>query len=361
MMCVRGWRRLIWLVMALAISWSSSGFGQTAPSWLAHDMRRPRPRIVTPGNLNLPVAPPADAVVLFDGSDLSQWRNLDGGPPRWELRDDYMVSTPDGGHLMSAQPFGDIQLHVEWAAPLPAEGQSQKRGNSGIYLMLKYEIQILDSFENDTYPDGQAAAVYGQYPPLVNANLPPGEWQSFDIVFRRPRFHPDKSLAAPARVTLIHNGILVQDSVELLGPTNWLQRSPYERHPDRLPIGLQHHGNPVLFRNIWLRELRETKEPGPPQTAPAPAVNLLPAELERYAGRYELADGRYYLVDVNKGQLRAEFNPGLPIDLVPESRETFRLRWTAAKVTFQFDAAGEPRAMTIHIGGEQRLATRVTE
>ena len=158
-----------------------------------------------------------------------------------------MIHTADG--------FGDVQLHVEWMAPDPPRGSDQDRGNSGVFLMGKYEVQVLDSWQNVTYPDGQASAVYGQYPPLVNASRKPGQWQSYDIIFRRPRFGSDGSVRSPAIITVLHNGILVQDHVELTGPTAHQRRPPYEVHPDRLPIGLQDHEHPVRYRNIWIRNL----------------------------------------------------------------------------------------------------------
>ena len=148
-----------------------------------------------------------------------------------EVRDEAMISVPGSGYLYSNRAFGDVQLHVEWSAPVPAQGHGQDRGNSGVFLMSKYEIQVLDSYQDETYADGQAASVYGQYPPLVNACLPPGEWQAFDIAFRRPRFRRDGALEAPARVTVIHNGILVQDNVALWGLTNWLQHLPIPLSP----------------------------------------------------------------------------------------------------------------------------------
>jgi hypothetical protein len=148
-----------------------------------------------------------------------------------------------------------VQLHVEWAAPSPPSGDGQNRGNSGVFLMGRYEVQVLDSYRNTTYPDGQAAALYGQYPPLVNASRPPGEWQTYDIVFRRPRFDANGKLLSKARVTVFHNGVLVQDAVELTGPTAHHARPAYSAHPDRLPILLQDHGDPVRYRNIWLRNL----------------------------------------------------------------------------------------------------------
>ncbi|MGD8534953.1 MAG: DUF1080 domain-containing protein, partial [Candidatus Aminicenantes bacterium] len=159
------------------------------------------------------------------------------------------------GSIRTVRGFGDCQLHIEWSAPLPVTGEGQGRGNSGVYLMEKYEVQVLDCYKNKTYADGMTAAVYGQYPPLVNACRPPGEWQVYDIIFHRPHFSDDGSLIRPAQMTVFHNGILVQDNVELMGPTNPNRWIPYKVHEDKLPLLLQDHGNPVRFRNIWLREL----------------------------------------------------------------------------------------------------------
>lgn len=229
--------------------------GQSTERWPVHSTDRPQPATVDPGPAAAPVPAPADAVVLFDGSDLSHWRSADGGPARWKVEDGYFEVAPGSGAIASSQEFGDVQLHIEWAAPEPAQGQGQDRGNSGVFLMGRYEVQVLDSYRNSTYPDGQAGAIYGQYPPLVNANRPPGEWQRYDIVFRAPRFDTDGRLQQPARMTVFHNGVLVQDNVALTGPTAHKQRPPYAAHPPRLPLSLQDHGNPVRFRNIWLREL----------------------------------------------------------------------------------------------------------
>jgi Domain of Unknown Function (DUF1080) len=159
------------------------------------------------------------------------------------------------GAIATARGFGDVQLHVEWMAPKPAVGEGQDRGNSGVFLMGRYEVQVLDSYHNTTYPDGQAAAIYGQYPPLVNASRPPGEWQTYDIVFVRPRFDANGKLVSPARITVFHNGLIVQNDVTLTGPTAHQQRPPYATHADALPISLQDHGHPVRYRNIWVRPL----------------------------------------------------------------------------------------------------------
>ncbi len=176
---------------------------------------------------------------------------------RWKVTDGYMEVAPGTGAIETKAKFGDAQLHVEWASPSPAAGVGQDRGNSGIFLMGEYEVQVLDSYHAETYADGQAGAIYGQYPPLANASRPPGEWQTYDIAFRRPRFDQGGKLLEPARLTLIHNGILIQNNEELLGRTSWLQSLPYEAHADRGPIQLQDHGHPVRFRNMWIRDLAE--------------------------------------------------------------------------------------------------------
>jgi hypothetical protein len=223
-----------------------------------HSMTRPRPPVINPGPGGAPVPAPSDAVVLFDGRSLASWRTADSvkGPAKWKVENGYMEVVRGTGSIETTQGFGDAHLHVEWSAPNPPTGSGQNRGNSGVFLMSTYEVQVLDSFNNDTYPDGQAAAIYGQFPPLVNAMRPPGEWQTFDIVFRAPRFSGTGAVTSPARMTVFHNGVLVQDNVSLLGPTSNQRRAPYEAHADRLPIVLQDHGDPVRFRNIWIRELR---------------------------------------------------------------------------------------------------------
>jgi len=241
------------------IATAAGASAQDPHAWTPHDPDRPRPPEVEPGPATGPALPPADAAVLFDGRDLSRWRAEDGGPARWRVVEGedggWFEVVPGTGSVVSADSFGDVQLHVEWAAPAEPTGDGQDWGNSGVYLMGLYEVQVLNTYDNPTYADGHAAALYGQYPPLVNASRPPGEWQSYDIVFRAPRFDPDGQLLRPARVTVLHNGVLVQDAVELTGPTAYQARPPYTAHADRLPISLQDHGSVVRYRNIWVREL----------------------------------------------------------------------------------------------------------
>jgi hypothetical protein len=234
----------------------SKGSVQTQPiKWKVHDPNRPMPPVVNPGPAGEPVPAPADAIILFDGKDLNQWADNKGQDARWKVENDYMEVVKKTGSILTKKKFGDCQLHVEWAAPVPATGESQDRGNSGVFLMEKYEVQVLDCYNNKTYADGMTAAIYGQYPPAVNACRPPGEWQTYDIVFHRPRFDQKGTLISPARMTVLHNNILVHDNAVLTGPTENKQRPPYLAHADKLPISLQDHGNPIRFRNIWIREL----------------------------------------------------------------------------------------------------------
>jgi hypothetical protein len=227
-------------------------------SWHVHDGDRPLPRVVTAGTNSTqeePGRPPSDAVVLFDGTDLSHWRSQTGKPAAWKVDMGALVIAPGSGEILSRDEFGDCQLHLEFSAPVPPRGSDQGRGNSGVMFFGRYEIQVLDSFENITYADGQAAAIYGQYPPLVNASRAPGQWQSYDIVFRAPHFKPDGSLESPAYVTMLHNGVLVHDHQPLIGAMAYRAVGKYTHHGPKGPILLQDHGNPVRFRNIWVRQL----------------------------------------------------------------------------------------------------------
>ena len=246
------------LICVVAQMARSVSLAQPDPNWLDHDRARPLPPVVTgatPSTAQQVGKAPSDATVLFDGKDLSKWQTREGGPAKWKVANGYMETFRGAGYAITRDAFGDCQLHVEFVTPAPPAGDGQGRGNSGIYLMGKYEIQVLDSYQNTTYPDGQAAAVYGQYPPQVNASRPPGRWQTYDIVFHAPRFDAQGKLLSPARMTVLHNNVLVHDNVTLTGPTAHQQRPPYEAHPDKLPISLQDHGHPVRYRNIWIREL----------------------------------------------------------------------------------------------------------
>jgi len=219
-----------------------------------------QPVVVTPSSVVGKA--PSDAIVLFDGSpeSFANWTDTKGGTTKWKLIDGIMESVKKAGYIQTKQSFGSCQLHIEWASPKIAKGDGQKRGNSGLFLQGTYEIQILDCYENPTYPDGQAGALYGRKKPLVNSCRKPGEWQSYDVIFHRPIFGDKGKVIKRATFTVLHNGVLIQDHEELSGATHW--RGPhavhgYAAHPDKLPIKLQDHGNPVRFRNIWIRELED--------------------------------------------------------------------------------------------------------
>lgn len=221
--------------------------------WRVHDGTRPQPPMVAPGPGAGMAAPPADAIVLL-GPDvgLSAWQRVGGGAITWPVTDG--VAQTARGTIETKATFGDVQLHVEFATPSEVKGDSQGRGNSGVFLAGVFEIQVLDSYNNPTYPDGQAAAMYGQFPPLVNVSRPPGEWQAYDITFTAPRFDGDR-LVTPAVVTVLHNGVVVHHARPFWGPTAHRMIAPYTPDSARGSIRLQDHSNPVRFRNIWLRQL----------------------------------------------------------------------------------------------------------
>ena len=318
-------------------------------------MNRPRPEKVTPPEQQLPAPVPPDAVVLFDGSDLSGWEATDGSPTKWIVNEGVMEAVPGAGYIQSKAKFGDVQLHVEWAAPVPVMGKGQGRGNSGVFLMGLYEVQVLDSYDNETYADGQAASVYGQYPPLVNATRPPGEWQTYDIVFRRPHFGAAGELIKPARVTVIHNGVLVQDNVTLWGPTEWLQYMPYKAHADRLPLQFQDHGNPVLFRNIWYRDLEtESMEP----TSMRPDIGMSADQLDVFVGSYEISPGNAYTILREGNQLYFKMANGRQFAISPRSAVEFEMAHTAGIIQFEMADNGKPAGLTFLMGGGTYKAKR---
>jgi 3-keto-disaccharide hydrolase len=250
------------ILIAAAVSVSSQqpkiGYDDTPMQpngrWHVHDGTRPQPKMVTPGAT--PGAAPADATVLLgNGTDASAWKMTAGGAAvTWPMKDGVLQSGK--GMIETKAEFTDFQLHVEFATPKEVKGDSQGRGNSGVFLLGQFEVQVLDSYQNPTYPDGQASAMYGQYPPLVNASRAPGEWQAYDIIFTAPRFNAAGTVEKPAVVTVIHNGIVVHNATAYLGPTAHKVINPYVRESARGPIRLQDHGNPVHFRNIWIRPIK---------------------------------------------------------------------------------------------------------
>jgi hypothetical protein len=228
--------------------------------WHVHDPARPQPPVVTPGTFSDNATPPSDATVLFDGKDLSQWRDQKtGGEAPWKIEDGAMISDKD--YIQTTNEFGDLQLHLEFKEPTPPNGDGQSRGNSGVFFMGQYEIQVLDCYHNKTYADGATAGIYGQHPALVNACRPPGEWQTYDIIFNVPHFGTNGEVLSPAYVTVFHNGVVAQNHQAIRGATNWRVPGKYTPHGPTGPLALQYHNNPVAFRNIWVRPVPVVDEP----------------------------------------------------------------------------------------------------
>ncbi len=317
------------------------------PHWLDHDRTRPQPPVITPAVPSTQEQvgkAPSDAVVLFDGTDLSHWASMDGSPTKWIMRDGYMECVKGSGYVRTLQNFGDCQLHVEFATPNPGHGEGQGRGNSGVFLGLdRYEIQVLDSYGNKTYADGGASAIYGQYPPLVNASLPAGKWQTYDILYTAPRFDAGGRLLSAARITVFHNGVLTQNNVQLTGPTSWLERAPYEAHPTKQPISLQDHGNPVRFRNIWVREL------GNPGKNEFTFPNSL---LDNYVGKYGMVE-----ISREESQLVARVG-GVKFTLFAESPTKFFAKTTDVQIEFPEGQKGKPDRLWWSVGEGRNEAKR---
>ena len=336
----RIWGGLLAGLVTLAVLCSA----EPDPNWLDHDRARPQPPAITPATPSVQDQAgkaPSDAEVLFDGQDLSKWAAMDGSPTKWIMKDGYMECVRGSGYIRTMQNFGDCQLHVEWATPVPAEGAGQGRGNSGVFLGLdRYEIQVLDSYQSTTYADGSAGSLYGQYPPLVNACLAPGQWQSYDIIYSAPRFDDQGKLLSPTRVTVFQNGVLIQNNVDLTGPTSWLERAPYQPHPEKQPISLQDHGNPVRYRNIWVREL------GKPGKKEFTFANSL---LDSYAGTYELGPNNNATFTHENGQLILKFS-GVRFVLFAESATKFFAKTTDVQCEFSKNDQGQVAKVTISVG-----------
>ena len=255
---------------ALVYAAEKAGPQQPWSQYKVHDMTRPEPPIVTPGTSSTeeqPGKPPSDAIVLFDGSNIDAWQAKGGGEPTFTLQDGILLSTnlknpKNNKYLQSKQEFGDVQVHVEWSEPTPPKGDSQGRGNSGVFMMGLFETQVLDNYNNKTYPDGQCGGVYGQYPPQVNVCRPPGQWQWYDIVFHHPRYDESGKMTEPAFITTFQNGVLIQDHQRIEGPTGHMIVAHYPENQKLLkgPLELQFHGNPVRYRNIWVRPLEALDE-----------------------------------------------------------------------------------------------------
>ncbi|MGL6269708.1 MAG: 3-keto-disaccharide hydrolase [Chitinophagaceae bacterium] len=213
----------------------------------------PEAPVITPGKTAHDA--PSDAIILFDGKSFSNWEGDKNQPIGWTMENGAMVVKGGSGGIKTKRGFGDCQMHIEFRTPAEVKGDGQGRGNSGIFLMGKYELQVLDNYNNKTYVNGQAGSMYKQLPPMVNACRPPGEWQTYDIIFTAPRFYDDGRLKSQARITVIHNGVLVQNNTTIWGSTEYIGSPVYKKHSDKEPIFLQDHGNPTAFRNIWIREL----------------------------------------------------------------------------------------------------------
>lgn len=218
----------------------------------ATEVWEPVPKVINAGTETLTA--PSDAIILFDGKNLDNWEAEKGGPAKWEVKNDVMTVVKGGGVIKTKQQFEDFQLHIEWRTPAEVKGESQGRGNSGIFMQEYYELQVLDNYNNRTYSNGQAGSFYKQKIPLVNACKKPGEWQTYDVIWTAPRFNDDGSLKSPARATVLQNGVLVQNNVELEGQTQYIGKPFYVKHGPK-SIALQDHGNPVSYRNIWIRQL----------------------------------------------------------------------------------------------------------
>ena len=241
------------LIIIIGLVFSISAWAQERPTLdpKLTEVWEPVPEKITPGENN---APPSDAIILFDGKDLNEWTNGKGDKAEWIVEEGAMTVKPKTGLIKTKQKFGDYQLHIEWRTPAEVKGEGQGRGNSGIFMMERYELQVLDSYESKTYSNGQAGSMYKQSIPLVNACKGPGEWQMYDVIFMAPVFTEKGALKTPARITVLHNGVLIQNNYELKGPTEYNRIPMYEPH-GKGSIMLQDHGNPVSYRNIWIREL----------------------------------------------------------------------------------------------------------
>jgi hypothetical protein len=269
---------------------------------------------------------------------------MDGTPTKWTARDGYMECVKGSGYVRTLQNFGDCQLHIEWATPTPAHGEGQGRGNSGVFFGLdRYEVQVLDSYQAPTYPDGSAGAIYGQYPPLVNASRGPGQWQTYDIIYTAPRFDADGKVRSPVHLTVFHNGVLIQNNVELTGPTSWLERAPYHYHPEKQPLSLQDHGNPVRYRNIWVRQLgRPSKN----------EFNLPPSLLDTYVGKYDQVEIRR-----EEAQLIARVG-GMRFVMFAESPTKFFAKTTDVQVEFPNGDKAKPDRLIWSVGEGANEAKR---
>lgn len=309
---------------------------QQPTGWKAHDNNRPQPEVVDPGKATLPASVPSDAIVLFDGTDLSKWDGPNGKDPKWKVADGVMECFSGAGFVYTKEKFGDIQLHLEWASPVKVKGNGQGRGNSGVFLPGGVEVQVLDSFDNETYADGGAASIYGQYPPMVNASRGPGQWQSYDIIYHLPRFDENKKLVQQAVVTVLHNGVVVQHATKALGPTSWVHHRKFAPGITEGVIGLQDHGNPVRFRNIWVRKLDTAATEG----SYVEERPFTEEEMQKFVGKYrrncevKSMDGKLWLSTL-----------GQDMEMVAHTDGTFSTKESAGTISFESDDDGNVTSM----------------
>lgn len=323
-----------------------------------HDKSRPQPEVINPGtpsSLKKAGQPPSDAIILFSKDTLDEWLTRDGQPADWNIKGDTFECVPEKATIYTKKKFGDCQLHVEFATPKDVKGKGQGRGNSGVYLMGKYEVQILDNYENQTYPDGQATALYGQTPPMVNACRKPGEWQTYDIIFHRPRFSSTGDVIKPATMTVIHNGVLVQDHTELTGPTTHTIRMAYHKHECKLPVSLQNHSNPVRFRNIWIRDLE--KKCCEDKACCSGKEEKKTVDVSQFAGTYFNEKSQEKAVVVEKeGKLSLEFVTAKEIPLTAQANQNFFAQANQLQIRFDYNKEGKiSNIRLIQYGKESRL------
>jgi len=327
-------------IFAFFVLLPSVSQAQLPNGWKAHDKTRPAPPEVDPGEDNTTRSIPSDAIVLFDGSNLDAWRSASGKPIKWKIVNGALESVKGGGILRTKAEFGDCQIHVEWTSPTKPSGKGQGRGNSGVFLMGKFEVQVLDSFKNPTYADGSAGSIYGQHPPLVNVSRGPGEWQAYDIIFKTPRFDESGKLTSPAVVTVMHNGVVIQHATEPFGPTDWILHNEYKSDEVKGPLAFQDHGNPVRYRNVWVRNLK----PRPAPTTPYPQGKTISEEqMAKVVGKYgrekvTLEDGKLYL-HVHRNKL----------EMIALENGEFALKKAAGTLKFDLDESGKSTGIDLQL------------
>lgn len=316
--------------------------------WKVNDMSRPLPPVVTTGNNGIP----SDAEILFNGTDISKWRNVNGTEASWKIIDSCLVAAKAWNDIRTLRNYGDCQLHLEFMISVPVHGENNMRGNSGVVLMGKYEVQIMDSYRFETFPDGQNAAIYGQSPPLVNASLPPDQWQTFDIFFKSPGFDDKGKLTSPAKITMLHNGFLVHHDLELAGQSSWLGKLRYEKHPRKLPVVLQSHVQPVRFRNIWIRDLGSLNV-NPYTKKEVYEITLPEDQMAEYDGIYDWTDSLQPAVIRDKRNYLEAFLPGkAERDLIAYDKDRFYAEGIDLWFEFIRDNAGKVFKMNMNNGGK---------